>query len=110
MIARCDCNGHGDGLSCPLNKQSGSRKCDCLDNTCGDRCEKCCPAYNQYPWKKGSRTSWISDSTTACESMVVFLLIKKEIYCVNYYFAYEVFLLKRKRYHSLSSTNCRTAS
>uniref|UniRef100_A0A7M5V486 Uncharacterized protein n=1 Tax=Clytia hemisphaerica TaxID=252671 RepID=A0A7M5V486_9CNID len=67
MIARCDCNGHGDGLSCPLNKITGNRKCDCLDNTCGDRCERCCPAFNQYPWRKGSRTSWISDNTTACE-------------------------------------------
>ena len=70
LIARCDCNGHGNGLSCPLNVLTGNRKCECLDNTCGDRCEKCCPAYNQYPWLKGSRTSWISDNTTACTSEI----------------------------------------
>ncbi|XP_057303936.1 laminin subunit alpha-1-like isoform X1 [Hydractinia symbiolongicarpus] len=67
LIARCDCNGHGDGISCPLNVNTGSRTCACQDNTCGTHCEMCCPYYNQYPWKRGSKSSWISDSTSSCE-------------------------------------------
>lgn len=75
LISRCDCNGHGDGTTCPLNKLTGSRTCVCHDNTCGAHCEICCPAYNQYPWKKGSSTRWISDNTTACEGNTTFFSI-----------------------------------
>ena len=27
--------------------------CDCIHNTCGNNCEKCCPGYNQKPWQPG---------------------------------------------------------
>ena len=68
LVARCDCNGHGDGVTCPMNKDGGGRReCECNDNTCGPRCDKCCPAYNQYPWKRGQLSSWRSDNSTQCE-------------------------------------------
>lgn len=27
--------------------------CDCLHNTCGPNCDRCCPMFNQRPWKAG---------------------------------------------------------
>ncbi|XP_065671411.1 laminin subunit alpha-1 isoform X3 [Hydra vulgaris] len=67
LISRCDCNGHGDGLSCPVDSVTGLRTCICSDNTCGANCEKCCPAFNQYPWERGTQSAWSSDNTTSCQ-------------------------------------------
>jgi hypothetical protein len=34
----------------------------CQHNTCGDRCDICCPLFNQYPWGAGNSTA-----KAACE-------------------------------------------
>ena len=73
LISHCDCNGHGDGYSCPLKTSSGKRQCACADNTCGDQCERCCPGHNQYPWRAGTKALWEPDNTTACEGLFVIL-------------------------------------
>eukprot|EP00794_Sanderia_malayensis_P010015 gene10015-11038_t len=67
IMTVCDCNGHGNGAVCPVNAQTGRRQCQCADNTCGAECNRCCPGYNQYSWRRGTGASWLSDSTTACE-------------------------------------------
>lgn len=36
--------------------------CECLHNTCGDHCEKCCPLFNQKPYRPGT-----VDSDNRCE-------------------------------------------
>ncbi|KAK1136595.1 hypothetical protein K0M31_001141 [Melipona bicolor] len=33
---------------------SQHQECECERHTCGERCEKCCPMYNQIPWKPGT--------------------------------------------------------
>lgn len=33
---------------------SQHQECECERQTCGERCEKCCPMYNQIPWKPGT--------------------------------------------------------
>lgn len=38
-------------LLCVFHFQEPS--CDCLHNTCGTNCDRCCPLYNQRPWKSG---------------------------------------------------------
>ena len=75
VLARCDCNGHGDGGECPLNETTKLRMCKCQNNTCGPNCGECCPAYNQFPWEKGSGAPWGTDNTTACHRKFVMLYI-----------------------------------
>lgn len=28
-----------------------SRQCECQHNTCGESCDRCCPGFNQKPWR-----------------------------------------------------------
>lgn len=44
-------NKHPSHLLCVFHFQEPS--CDCLHNTCGTSCDRCCPLYNQRPWKSG---------------------------------------------------------
>ncbi|KAI4555165.1 hypothetical protein MJT46_015551 [Ovis ammon polii x Ovis aries] len=32
-------------------------QCQCEHNTCGDRCNRCCPGYHQQPWRPGTVSS-----------------------------------------------------
>ncbi|VVC37186.1 Hypothetical protein CINCED_3A012310 [Cinara cedri] len=48
---RCICNGHAK--KCKQMLENTEPSCDCLHNTCGSRCDRCCPLYNQRPWKSG---------------------------------------------------------
>uniref|UniRef100_A0A8D8X2U9 Laminin subunit alpha-1 n=1 Tax=Cacopsylla melanoneura TaxID=428564 RepID=A0A8D8X2U9_9HEMI len=48
--AQCICNGHAS--RCKLNK--GDYHCDCSHNTCGPRCDRCCPLHNALPWSAGT--------------------------------------------------------
>ncbi|KAF2361239.1 Laminin IV [Trinorchestia longiramus] len=47
---RCVCHGHAD--SCEVD--SGQQRCSCQHNTCGSQCDRCCPMYNQLPWRPGT--------------------------------------------------------
>ncbi|XP_076279706.1 wing blister isoform X1 [Lasioglossum baleicum] len=49
---RCLCSGHA--ARCRYSVQHGHQECECERQTCGERCEKCCPMYNQIPWKPGT--------------------------------------------------------
>uniref|UniRef100_A0A670Y1P9 Laminin subunit alpha 5 n=1 Tax=Pseudonaja textilis TaxID=8673 RepID=A0A670Y1P9_PSETE len=37
-------------------------QCDCQHNTCGGSCDRCCPGFNQLPWKPAT-----TDSANECE-------------------------------------------
>ncbi|KAK3888300.1 hypothetical protein Pcinc_007633, partial [Petrolisthes cinctipes] len=49
---RCVCNGHAD--NCETNDRQQVARCSCVHNTCGDKCDTCCPLYNQQPWRAGN--------------------------------------------------------
>ncbi|CAD5206351.1 unnamed protein product [Bursaphelenchus okinawaensis] len=48
---QCICSGHAK--SCAPGAQ-GQFRCECVHNTCGDNCDRCCPLFNQLPFKKGT--------------------------------------------------------
>ncbi|XP_014473552.1 PREDICTED: laminin subunit alpha-1 isoform X2 [Dinoponera quadriceps] len=49
---RCPCSGHA--ARCRHSVHHGHQECECERHTCGERCEKCCPMYNQIPWRPGT--------------------------------------------------------
>jgi hypothetical protein len=61
----CACNGHG--VKCEYNNTLGDSQCECQPGTCGYSCDECCPAYNQYPWKKGGKGPMVVDELSACQ-------------------------------------------
>lgn len=86
--ARLDCNGHAlrpkqyndDEVCATQSEQDQTNfrssfiirfyifqitECDCAHNTCGINCEKCCPLYNQTPYKQGTATD--SNKCEKCE-------------------------------------------
>lgn len=68
VSAYCHCNGHANGLICPYDNSLGDRKCMCQEGACGINCEKCCPEYNQYPYKIGAKGPFDEDGDAACKS------------------------------------------
>ncbi|XP_024941614.1 laminin subunit alpha-1 isoform X3 [Cephus cinctus] len=48
----CLCSGHAS--HCRYSVHHGHQECKCERHTCGEHCEKCCPMYNQVPWKIGT--------------------------------------------------------
>ncbi|KAL1020660.1 hypothetical protein UPYG_G00002990 [Umbra pygmaea] len=54
---RCVCNGHAEVCD-PHDPNDPYRlQCDCKHNTCGTSCDKCCPGFNQLPWKPATTYS-----------------------------------------------------
>ena len=55
---RCSCNGHAGKCREKIdeNDKNASKlpQCECMHNTCGKNCEKCCPMYNQKPFRIGT--------------------------------------------------------
>ncbi|KAI5705223.1 hypothetical protein M8J75_013109 [Diaphorina citri] len=51
--AQCICNGHAN--RCKPAK--GDYHCDCSHNTCGPRCDRCCPLHNALPWAPGTQSN-----------------------------------------------------
>ncbi|XP_055337185.1 laminin subunit alpha-1-like [Paramacrobiotus metropolitanus] len=56
---QCICSGHA--RDCPTDSE-GVARCRCAHNTCGESCERCCPLFNQKPWKPGT-----VDDAAVCE-------------------------------------------
>uniref|UniRef100_A0A8C9TNF6 Laminin subunit alpha 3 n=1 Tax=Scleropages formosus TaxID=113540 RepID=A0A8C9TNF6_SCLFO len=50
---RCVCHGHA---------QVCGFRCECQHNTCGESCDRCCPGFNQKPWRAAT-----SDSANECQ-------------------------------------------
>ncbi|KAH9363655.1 hypothetical protein HPB48_013661 [Haemaphysalis longicornis] len=47
---QCVCSGHAQ--ECP--SKGAELQCRCEHNTCGASCERCCPMFNQQPWRMGT--------------------------------------------------------
>ncbi|KAG5676021.1 hypothetical protein PVAND_005876 [Polypedilum vanderplanki] len=55
VVGRCYCSGHA--AKCRESDTESSLKlpqCECMHNTCGKNCDKCCPLYNQRPFRAGT--------------------------------------------------------
>ncbi|XP_055007957.1 laminin subunit alpha-3 [Boleophthalmus pectinirostris] len=49
---RCVCHGHAQVCGGNRHEESSSRlQCQCQHNTCGESCDRCCPGFNQKPWR-----------------------------------------------------------
>ncbi|XP_069740233.1 laminin subunit alpha-5 isoform X2 [Narcine bancroftii] len=59
---RCVCNGHADVCDAKDPSNPYRLQCDCQHNTCGGSCDRCCPGYNQMPWRPAT-----TDSANECE-------------------------------------------
>ncbi|XP_036375311.1 laminin subunit alpha-3-like [Megalops cyprinoides] len=59
---RCMCHGHAQvcGARNPYNPNR--LQCDCQHNTCGESCDRCCPGFNQKPWRAAT-----TDSANECQ-------------------------------------------
>ncbi|XP_078791367.1 laminin subunit alpha-3 isoform X1 [Oryzias latipes] len=55
---RCVCHGHAQVCGAGRNPGSPSRlQCECQHNTCGESCDRCCPGFNQKPWRAATADS-----------------------------------------------------
>jgi laminin alpha 1/2 len=54
VIGRCYCSGHA--AKCRELPEDGDKRpqCECMHNTCGKNCDKCCPLFNQRPFRVGT--------------------------------------------------------
>ncbi|XP_068614972.1 laminin subunit alpha-3-like [Brachionichthys hirsutus] len=49
---RCVCHGHAQVCGGGRHQEASNRlRCDCQHNTCGESCDRCCPGFNQKPWR-----------------------------------------------------------
>ncbi|XP_073347774.1 laminin subunit alpha-3-like [Pagrus major] len=49
---RCVCHGHAQVCGGGRNQDHPNRlQCECQHNTCGESCDRCCPGFNQKPWR-----------------------------------------------------------
>ena len=67
--AYCLCNGQGNGRECFFNETLNEDVCKCQTGVCGIDCSICCPAFNQYPWKRGGKGPLVADPDAACKRM-----------------------------------------
>ncbi|OXB78457.1 UNVERIFIED_CONTAM: hypothetical protein H355_007487 [Colinus virginianus] len=59
---RCVCHGHADVCDAKDPSDPYRLQCDCQHNTCGGSCDRCCPGFNQFPWKPAT-----ADSANECQ-------------------------------------------
>ncbi|KAJ8372354.1 hypothetical protein AAFF_G00290230 [Aldrovandia affinis] len=59
---RCVCHGHA--LACGARSPNNPNRlqCECRHNTCGESCDRCCPGFNQKPWRVAT-----TDSANECQ-------------------------------------------
>uniref|UniRef100_I3MWP1 Laminin subunit alpha-5 n=1 Tax=Ictidomys tridecemlineatus TaxID=43179 RepID=I3MWP1_ICTTR len=60
---RCVCHGHADVCDAKDPADPFRLQCACQHNTCGGSCDRCCPGFNQQPWRPAT-----SDSANECQS------------------------------------------
>uniref|UniRef100_A0AAY4AYD7 Laminin subunit alpha 3 n=1 Tax=Denticeps clupeoides TaxID=299321 RepID=A0AAY4AYD7_9TELE len=51
---RCVCHGHARECGSQYPGGRNRLQCDCQHNTCGESCDRCCPGYNQKPWRSAT--------------------------------------------------------
>ncbi|XP_058122412.1 laminin subunit alpha-1 [Anopheles ziemanni] len=51
---RCFCSGHAGKCKTVDNNIDNQPQCECVHNTCGAHCDRCCPLYNQRPYRIGT--------------------------------------------------------
>uniref|UniRef100_A0A9J8BJ37 Laminin subunit alpha-5 n=1 Tax=Cyprinus carpio carpio TaxID=630221 RepID=A0A9J8BJ37_CYPCA len=54
---RCVCNGHAEACNAQDPNDPYKLQCACQHNTCGLSCDRCCPGFNQFPWKPATTYS-----------------------------------------------------
>ncbi|XP_074042767.1 laminin subunit alpha [Leptinotarsa decemlineata] len=54
---RCMCNGHADACDIPDPRDNRVLLCRCKHNTCGAKCDTCCPGYEQKSWKQSKHNA-----------------------------------------------------
>ncbi|KAM9323132.1 laminin subunit alpha-3-like [Pholidichthys leucotaenia] len=60
---RCVCHGHAQVCGGGRNSDNPNRlQCECQHNTCGESCDRCCPGFNQKPWRAAT-----VDSPNECQ-------------------------------------------
>ncbi|XP_044075989.1 laminin subunit alpha-3-like isoform X2 [Siniperca chuatsi] len=60
---RCVCHGHAQVCGGGRNQDNPNRlQCECQHNTCGQSCDRCCPGFNQKPWRAAT-----VDSPNECQ-------------------------------------------
>ncbi|XP_028282768.1 laminin subunit alpha-3-like isoform X2 [Parambassis ranga] len=60
---RCVCHGHAQVCGAGRNLNNPNRlQCECQHNTCGESCDRCCPGFNQKPWRAAT-----VDSPNECQ-------------------------------------------
>ncbi|KAM8966898.1 laminin subunit alpha-3 [Pelodytes ibericus] len=59
---RCVCHGHANVCHVRNAGNQNKYQCQCQHNTCGEICDRCCPGYNQKPWRPAS-----VDTANECE-------------------------------------------
>ncbi|XP_060035208.1 laminin subunit alpha-5 [Erinaceus europaeus] len=60
---RCVCHGHADVCDAKDPTDPFRLQCACQHNTCGGSCDRCCPGFNQQPWKPAT-----TDNANECQS------------------------------------------
>uniref|UniRef100_A0A8C6QSK2 Laminin, alpha 5 n=1 Tax=Nannospalax galili TaxID=1026970 RepID=A0A8C6QSK2_NANGA len=60
---RCVCHGHADVCDAKDPADPFRLQCACQHNTCGGSCDRCCPGFNQQPWRPAT-----TDSANECQS------------------------------------------
>lgn len=55
-FGRCHCSGHAAKCRELIDETDNEKlpQCECMHNTCGKNCEKCCPLYNQRQFRLGT--------------------------------------------------------
>ncbi|KAM6919501.1 laminin subunit alpha-3-like [Lycodopsis pacificus] len=55
---RCVCHGHAQECAGGRYQDNPKRlQCECQHNTCGESCDRCCPGFNQKPWRVATADS-----------------------------------------------------
>ncbi|XP_057663543.1 laminin subunit alpha [Diorhabda carinulata] len=63
---RCMCNGHADACDIPDSRDSRVLLCNCKHNTCGAKCDVCCPGFEQKAWRQSKHDAFFRCEPCNC--------------------------------------------